>query len=410
MTFQNPERTLVGLDYELLIGTSPTLPPTTSSVEQSGFEPESRSLQQGSDKEFADCTAILTSYVQNSVQDEVRSMVPEVESLAVSLENVAFDTLLDAPESLVFFFDVVVKIRSPNDQLDDMNQYVESAFDTAEKEQAFLEYLRGSNCSEFKSAVSVQLILPPEPEPLKKADRANTGLIVGIVVAVIAAVMLVALVVFVKLRGGRRAFLYDENKPLSHRFDDANDYASEIGLRTNVEVSTLSDPIPMGVQQTAGETSTIGSFSLDYDYQKAYQGSVSEMSGSGPSSAVSNVMVPTDDDTLEAQYVIDEEFEVVAPSGVLGLILETNEDGVPVVNSIKDSSVLFGLVHVGDRLMSVDGLDVTVMLASDVSKLIAAKKHQKERIFVFARSVKGSRAALGDGGAGTGSGDNNPFS
>jgi hypothetical protein len=37
----------------------------------------------------------------------------------------------------------------------------------------------------------------------------------------------------------------------------------------------------------------------------------------------------------------------------------------------------------------VDGQDVTVMLASDVSKLIAFKKHKPERRLLFARSTRG---------------------
>jgi hypothetical protein len=44
-------------------------------------------------------------------------------------------------------------------------------------------------------------------------------------------------------------------------------------------------------------------------------------------------------------------------------------------------------VEPGDRLLSVDGLDVTVLLPSEVSKLIAEKRDEDVRNLVFARSM-----------------------
>ena len=253
----------------------------------------------------------------------------------------------------------------------------------------------------------------------------------GIVAAALALTMLVALLVYVRVKGRRGAGfrVRDEHELLAGRgggFQDdrstANDYASEIGLRTSGDVSTLSDPMPPGgggaagagapggVGGPGGDASTAGSFTLDYDFQKAYQASVSDASAAGGgggggvagggshhdnSSVASNPFFSTDDDTLEAQYVSDEQVEVLAPSGVLGLVLETNEDGIPVVNNVKGSSVLAGQVAVGDRLLSVDGEDVTVMLASDVSKLIAVKKHKPERRLVFARPIARGRGHPG---------------
>lgn len=345
-----------------------------------------RNLQSGAE-EAALCVNVWRDYVQSRIRNEVLEVTPLVEMVDVELQNVMMDRQLDA-EALVFLFDMEIQIRTPATDLT-ANQYLEGPFDSPEEKQALIDFLRTTSCPEFAYASAVELVLPVAPDTGSPGGNsgANTGLIVGIVAAVLAAAMLVALYVFVKMKG-RKAFRYDENLRLSDVEDaGTNEYASEIGVRTANDVSTLSDPIPLGLTAAPGETSTIGSLSLDYDYQKAYQASVSEFSGSHPDS-LTNALVSTDDDTLDAQYVMTEQFHVIAPAGVLGLILETNEDGVPVVNSIKSSSVLFGQVQVGDRLLSVDGQDVTVLLASDVSKLIASKKHKPERRLVFGRSIK----------------------
>jgi C-terminal processing protease CtpA/Prc len=58
------------------------------------------------------------------------------------------------------------------------------------------------------------------------------------------------------------------------------------------------------------------------------------------------------------------EFEVDAPPGVLRLVLETSDKGVPVVHAIKKTSCLALEVEVGDHLVAVDGEDVRAMLLS----------------------------------------------
>jgi hypothetical protein len=70
------------------------------------------------------------------------------------------------------------------------------------------------------------------------------------------------------------------------------------------------------------------------------------------------------------------------------LILETNKEGVPTIDNIKPLSVLADQVQIGDRLLSVDGIDVSVMLASDISRLIASRREAPVRKFVFMRPMK----------------------
>lgn len=94
-----------------------------------------------------------------------------------------------------------------------------------------------------------------------------------------------------------------------------------------------------------------------------------------------------DDASFEQQFAEPEElFDVVAPAGKLGMVIDTPNGGMPVVHAIKDTSVLADRVRVGDRLLSVDGEDCTAMTAMQVSKLISLKSEKPARVLVFARS------------------------
>ena len=94
-----------------------------------------------------------------------------------------------------------------------------------------------------------------------------------------------------------------------------------------------------------------------------------------------------DDSSFEEQFIDPEErFDVVAPAGKLGMVIDTPNGGIPVVHAIKDTSVLIDSVRVGDRLLSVDGEDCIGMTAMQVSKLISLKSNKPARVLVFART------------------------
>lgn len=147
----------------------------------------------------------------------------------------------------------------------------------------------------------------------------------------------------------------------------------------------------------------------DYDYAKAYGGEQSAPSIStntfekeaqrarpdeGSSERGSSGMLFqggdslfSDDSSFEQQYTEPEErFEIDAPAGKLGVVIDTPSGGVPVVHAIKETSVLADRVRVGDRLVSVDGSDTTTLSAMQVSKLISAKSDNPSRSLVFIRS------------------------
>lgn len=79
---------------------------------------------------------------------------------------------------------------------------------------------------------------------------------------------------------------------------------------------------------------------------------------------------------------------IVAPSGKLGVIIDTPDEGPPIVHAIKESSVIRDKVQVGDKLVAVDDEDVREMTAIKVSKLISRKGANKERKLTIVRSVR----------------------
>lgn len=84
----------------------------------------------------------------------------------------------------------------------------------------------------------------------------------------------------------------------------------------------------------------------------------------------------------------DEVLDVFAPSGKLGLIIDTPNEGPPVVYAIKDSSILADRVCVEDRLIALDDIDVTQMTAIEVSKLISSRNSKPQRKLTLLRKAK----------------------
>jgi hypothetical protein len=358
-----------------------------------------------------ECTALWVDYISQSMKSEVEQVIPRYETLNVRTYNVSRDTFQDL-EVLAFFYDVKIDIRSAI-IVHNLRRYIGGPFDSSSEQNALVETMRASNCSEYADLLNVRVILPDESNisgGTKSGDgdvesTLNSGVIGGSVVAIAGAAMLFAVLIFVRIKRKRDVFeeVFDGTQSPDEFEVHDNEMASEIGLQTDVDVSTLGDPIPQGTFQNTGDMSTAGSYSLDYDY-KVYcnEGPLfaEETSAGGGEYSLANTLLPEDDDTFDNQfdnqYGVDEQFEVLAPAGVLGLILETNEDGVPTINNIKPASILADQVEIGDRLMSVDGVDVSIMLASDVSRLIAFKKEAQVRKFVFTRPRKGASGFDGD--------------
>lgn len=151
---------------------------------------------------------------------------------------------------------------------------------------------------------------------------------------------------------------------------------------------------------------------VDYDYSKAYGGggdtSVSSAGGTFGSQThtqaaggaalggtVNSTGGPLDNSFPEAgsQFrgqnanVREELIDIYAPPGKLGVVIDTPDDGAPVVHAVKDSSVIADKLQVGDKLVAVDDEDVRSMTAIKVSKLISRKSANASRKLSIIRTV-----------------------
>jgi len=286
-------------------------------------------------------------------------------------------------DSLVIVFNVFLQIRTNATSIN-LRSYVEGAFDENDRQDYAVD-LRTTGRPELRRVTFSGIELPAVANPSSGSSGATIGIIAVTVIVVLVVIALAGYYLLVY----RKERHQDNNIPPEISSPTSGDGIQEIDVARPTDVSTLGDPIPPGHHKdtippegSVAEDTT----SLDYDYRRAYIDSGPSLGGSASSGSTNpNNVVAKDDVTLDAQYFADDHFEVEAPPGMLGLVLETSTDGVPTVHAIKSTSPLVEQVRQGDRLLSVDGEDVTVMLASDVSKLIAQKKDNPVRRFVFAK-------------------------
>jgi C-terminal processing protease CtpA/Prc len=71
----------------------------------------------------------------------------------------------------------------------------------------------------------------------------------------------------------------------------------------------------------------------------------------------------------------------------LGVVIDTPDDGAPLVHAVKDSSVIANQICVGDKLVAVDDDDVRSMTAIKVSKLISKRSNNPTRRLTVVRTV-----------------------
>ncbi len=147
---------------------------------------------------------------------------------------------------------------------------------------------------------------------------------------------------------------------------------------------------------------------MDYDYSKAYGGGDTTVSSAGGTfgSQTQSALNPAvaaatgaalgsfdDDGSFEAHYrtpgsnAKEEILHVFAPPGKLGVVIDTPDDGAPLVHAVKETSVIYGRVQVGDKLVAVDDEDVRTMTAVKVSKLISRKSANPSRKLTIVRTT-----------------------
>ncbi|KAL3806021.1 hypothetical protein ACHAXA_000799 [Cyclostephanos tholiformis] len=192
-------------------------------------------------------------------------------------------------------------------------------------------------------------------------------------------------------------FAYQQNEKQRRQFTRRDSHHMEF---SNAQDLTSAYGTAMGSSiPQSHENQMVGS--TDYDYAAAYGGmGIGEASEAGGTMGSrtrqtvadaddmaigvtqSGLSVFSEDPTFDQVYKSDlheEILEVYAPAGKLGVVIDTPNDGAPVVHAVKDSSPIADKIKVGDKLVAVDDEDTRTMTAIRVSKLLSRKKDNETR-------------------------------
>eukprot|EP00980_Cylindrotheca_fusiformis_P005133 scaffold1087_cov136-Cylindrotheca_fusiformis.AAC.19 len=85
-----------------------------------------------------------------------------------------------------------------------------------------------------------------------------------------------------------------------------------------------------------------------------------------------------DESSLGALRSKSESYDVFAPPGPIGIVVDTSKNG-PAVHSLKNTSPMLGLINPGDLIIALDDEDTRKMTAASLTRLMAKKSRQKER-------------------------------
>jgi len=247
--------------------------------------------------------------------------------------------------------------------------------------------------------------------------------------AVLGLIILIGGFVFMKKRRNQERnkgyFLGGEemtNHPISGNQRDRDDDISAMdNSKINTTLGGAGDPSIPGYGDQSVAT-------VDYDYSKAYGGAADHSVSSAGGTFGSNLGSGTgnqinqdayggaalgsfDNNSFEehsfpdpppqgdgvanraagtaaaAANMREEVIDIYAPPGKLGVVIDTPDDGAPVVHAIKESSVIADKLRVGDKLVAVDDEDVRAMTAIKVSKLISRRSANATRKLSIVRQT-----------------------
>jgi len=78
----------------------------------------------------------------------------------------------------------------------------------------------------------------------------------------------------------------------------------------------------------------------------------------------------------------DNFYDVYAPAGPLGIIIDTTPEG-PMIHSLKPTSHLLGMVSPGDLIVGLDNVDTRNMTAATFTRLMAKRSQGERKISLF---------------------------
>mmetsp|Transcript_15927 Transcript_15927/g.34454 ORF Transcript_15927/g.34454 Transcript_15927/m.34454 type:complete len:603 (+) Transcript_15927:294-2102(+) len=271
----------------------------------------------------------------------------------------------------------------------DIYDIVEAPLMTSDSRDQYVATLK--DMDGYESLTEASAITMPDDGGDKVVDGGgdsgglSIGAIIGIACGGAALIVLIGGFIYMRSGGDKDSFS-----------DDDRVASTQSATGTSAEPQTSASSMP-----TYGDQSVA---TVDYDYSKAYGGagnySLSDAGGTLGSrtrqTAADPALLPgsggtifSDDQTFDQAYegVREELLDVYAPAGKLGVVIDTPNDGPPIVHAVKDTSPIADKVQVGDKLVAVDDEDVRDMTAIKVSKLISRKSTNASRKLTIIRSV-----------------------
>jgi hypothetical protein len=315
-------------------------------------------------------------------------------------------------------FVIRVSFRSVRQDFD-IRQLVSDAFASDVQRNRYIQRLQGSN-TVFRLVSNVKFAIEGQSLPGNGSTSGETkdDDVMMYIIAAAGGGCALVLAGLAYLYCSRRTSSGDNHHVTTKktkRRDDITTSASDkspLGLAAEIQVvnrptgddiSTLGDPMPVQViGPTAPGDDNTASVGNDYDYTREYrrahglnasdQGSLERNGSVGSKTGNSASLFSSSDNTSIDMLAMSDpkrvqRIEVTVPPGKLGIVMDNSPSGTPMVYAVKPESVLAHDVRIGDRLLSVDQEDVTIMSAVQVSKLISLKSDQY-RVLVFGRKVE----------------------
>jgi len=308
----------------------------------------------------------------------------------------------------VITYNQVVSYDSTADDITE-NYLAKSAFASPEQRNDYVQSLQNSGDPVLKSATdatapayandnvatSVPAVTSKTQAPTSAGNDPVLSMAAIIGIACGGGALLIIIILF---------FIYCNKKVSKENSNiDSNPPPKSVSLKED-EVSTLAGPSVTG----GGALGDRSVGTVDYDYSKAYGNGDTSVSSAGGTfgSNTQNISLPAnaaatgaalgpydDDGSYDANFhnpgnnVKEEILHIFAPPGKLGVVIDTPDDGAPVVHAVKDSSVVVDKVQVGDKLVAVDDEDVRTLTAIKVSKLISRKSANPSRKLTILRTT-----------------------
>ncbi|OEU14771.1 hypothetical protein FRACYDRAFT_241326 [Fragilariopsis cylindrus CCMP1102] len=172
---------------------------------------------------------------------------------------------------------------------------------------------------------------------------------------------------------------------LSQMSEQSRSVANDL-LRLEMQLAMVGSKDKEGVQPRAGSSSA----SLGGASRGTTRSSSRKASSRGTSSSV----------TSSSSIVRRSKTTIVAPPGKLGIILANKADSKgTVVSGVRTSSVLVDRISPGDRIVAIDGEDVSRMTVSEITTIMSRKAEYERRLTVLTIPKSGiSSNSEGGGG------------